>query len=340
MPLRLSDIITPLTPKERSKLMPRPVPKFRDFIGQKSAVDLLRRQLAGAQTLREPFPHTLFTGPSGIGKTRLAEALAAESGTRVVKIMGHLAPESLVSQVTTLQFGDFLFIDEAQNLKPVLQEMLLHLIDDRQVSAPTIKTPGRAALAGLSPEQRVEPHTIILATDRPGSLLNALQKRMALQVSLALYDLRELKEIVDRQASDMDILISPQAARLIAQVSAGLPRRAKHHLENLRRHMPIGQSQEFTLQHVRRLLAAFRIDDQGLGERERDYLSYLAEVGSASLESLALYLGIDSMFVRQQIEPVLQRQRLIVIGPSGRKLTASGQQFISNDQTSYQEDNA
>jgi Holliday junction DNA helicase RuvB len=162
---------------------------------------------------------------------------------------------------------------------------------------------------------------------------------MALKVRLGYYEPREMKEIVDRLASDMDILISPQAAGLIAQVSAGLPRRAKHHLENLRRHLPVARSQQLNLEQVRRFLADFNIDEYGLGEREHDYLSYLAEVGSASLESLALYLGLDVVFVRQQIEPVLQRQRLILIGPGGRKLSPDAQQWFSSDQTlSYEEE--
>lgn len=304
--------------------MPRPVPTFRDFIGQKPIVDLLRRQLEGAQSLSEPFPSTVFIGPSGIGKTRLAEALAAEFGTRLVKVMGHLTAEALVANVQALQFGDFFFIDEAQNLSPACQEMLFHIIDDLKVSIPTPTPPGRKPTLSATPELSVQPHTVILATDRPGKLLNALQKRMALHVRLGYYSPRELKEIVDRIASDLNLLISPQAAKLIAQVSAGLPRRAKHHLENLRRHLSECREQQISQRMVRQFLVEFGIDDDGLGERELEYLSYLAEVGSASLESLALYLGLDSVFVRQQIEPVLQRQRLIVIGSGGRKLSRRG----------------
>jgi Holliday junction resolvasome RuvABC ATP-dependent DNA helicase subunit len=65
----------------------RPAAKFRDFIGHKATVDLLRRQLAGAQTRKKSFPHALFLGPSGVGKTRLARALAAEYGTNVIEAM-------------------------------------------------------------------------------------------------------------------------------------------------------------------------------------------------------------------------------------------------------------
>ena len=63
--------------------MPRPIPQFHGFIGQERAVGQLQQQLRGALTLGEPFPETAFFGPSGIGKTKLAMALAAEYGTQL-----------------------------------------------------------------------------------------------------------------------------------------------------------------------------------------------------------------------------------------------------------------
>ena len=144
---------------------------------------------------------------------------------------------------------------------------------------------------------------------------------MSLRVSINYYSVDELKEIVDRMATNMNLLLSPQAARSIATVSAGQPRRVKHHLQNLQNHFPNAESQQISVQQVKEFLAAFDIDDKGLVRQERQCLEYLKDVGAASLESLAISLGIDCDYVRRQIEPLLLRERLVTIGPGGRRLT-------------------
>ncbi|NQT38773.1 MAG: AAA family ATPase [Planctomycetes bacterium] len=73
--------------------MPRPLPQFHGFVGQERIVSRLRRQLDGAMTRNEPFPPSLFAGPSGIGKTLLATALASSYGTKLSK-MTDACPEA------------------------------------------------------------------------------------------------------------------------------------------------------------------------------------------------------------------------------------------------------
>ena len=58
-------------------------------------------------------------------------------------------------------------------------------------------------------------------------------------------------------------------------------------------------------------------------------LACLADLGSASLDSLALDLGIDIDYVRRQIEPLLMRERLITITPGGRQLTPKGRDVVA-----------
>jgi holliday junction DNA helicase RuvB len=309
--------------------MPRPVPTFHDFVGHKKVVDLLRRQLAGSQAHRRPFPHTLFTGASGLGKTLLARALAAEYGATLVTAMGDIAMTDLVNKLMALNTTDFLFIDEAHLLKSAAQQLLYEAIDQCRVP----RIPGSVAASAPREENEttatIRPCTIILATDQPGSLKNALQKRMALRVPLGYYPIDELREISYRMATDMNLLLSPQAARLIAKVSAGLPRRVRHHLQNLQNHFPDSDDHQLSVPQVREFLAAFDIDDKGLGVQERQYLSYLHAAGSASVETLALYLGLDCEFVRHQIEPLLLRERFLKIGSGGRQLTHVGEAWIT-----------
>jgi Holliday junction DNA helicase RuvB len=311
--------------------MPRPVPTFHDFVGQKKVVDLLLRQLNGVQSRGEPFPHTLVTGTSGLGKTMLAQALAAEYKTAIVMTIGDISKTDLVDRLVALSENDFLFIDEAHALKGALQELLYEAIDSLRV--PRVQGSVAASAPQKEGEDAVEikPCSIILATDQPGGLLNALQKRMSLKVALTYYPIEELKAIVDRMATSKNLLLSPQAARLIAQVSAGLPRRVKHHLQNLRNHFRDSERHQLSVTQVREFLMDFDIDDKGLGTQERQYLDYLKDVGSASLESLAICLGLDTDYVHRQVEQILLRERLVKIGHGGRQLTPMGLDWINKN---------
>src|SRR5437016_6268044 len=113
--------------------MARPAPRFHDFIGHAKIVAQLRRELAGSMARGEPMPHALFTGTSGVGKTQLARALASERGAKLVRIMGTVSLEELIAKLKRLCDGDFLFIDESHNLKPLLQELLFEVIDRHKV---------------------------------------------------------------------------------------------------------------------------------------------------------------------------------------------------------------
>jgi len=309
--------------------MPRPAPTFHDFIGHRKVVDLLRRQLAGAQARGRPFPPTLFTGASGLGKSLVAAALAAEYGTTMVSVTGDISRTDLVDRLITLNTNDFVFIDEAHALESPVQEVLYEPIDHFRV----LRIPGSVAASapreGDEATIAIRPCTIVLATDQPGLLNNALDKRMALCVALNYYPIDELKEIVDRMATDMDLLLSAQAAKLIAKASAGIPRRAKYHLRNLQNHFPNSENDHISVPQVKEFLATFDIDERGLGPQERQYCAYLKEVGSASLESLAIHLGVDPDFVRRQIEPLPMREGLVSIGSRGRKLTPAGANWIN-----------
>lgn len=310
--------------------MSRPLPRFHDFVGQRKAVKLLARQLDGVKSRGEPFPHTAFFGPSGVGKTLLAKALAKEYGTNLIQANGFYTSEELASILSNVKACDFVFIDECHNLRPKAQELLYGVIDHLIIPDFTTEklTPDLTTEKNTS-RKEVAPCTIILATDQPGSLLNALDKRLQLKISLDYYATSELVEIAKLVATELDVLLSSQSANRIARISHGLPRAVKFHLRNLRNHFPDAERRQLTVDDIRGFMRAFGLDQRGLEARDRKYLRLLERHEKASLETLSSHLGLDADFVRRQVEPRLMRQSLICISSGGRQLTDSGREWIS-----------
>ena len=61
--------------------MPRPIPTWHGFVGQREIVASLAEHARGAVQKAETLPHVLLGGQSGVGKTHLAKAVAADMQT-------------------------------------------------------------------------------------------------------------------------------------------------------------------------------------------------------------------------------------------------------------------
>jgi len=59
-----------------------------DFVGQKDVVDNLKIAIQAAQGRKEPMEHVLFSGPPGLGKTSLANIVAAEMDSHITITSG------------------------------------------------------------------------------------------------------------------------------------------------------------------------------------------------------------------------------------------------------------
>jgi Holliday junction resolvasome RuvABC ATP-dependent DNA helicase subunit len=302
---------------------------FHGFIGQGRIVRFLRRQLQGAQALSRPCPHLLLVGMSGMGKTRLAHSLAKEYGSTCQVVLGKATPTQLCEVLIKLRMGDFLFLDEAHNLPRDSQELLFQVIDDNGRITDRLEEQHP-----VPPEKRadgkllVEPVTIILATDQPGTLINALHKRMEHRIRLSDYSEPELIEIAANSATEIGLLLTAQAMRIVAKASQGQPRRAKQILGGIYLHFHRQGQSQLGIDEVRGYLSEAGMDEAGLDREQLDYLRQLARRGRASLETLANLLGVDPPYARSQIEPGLVKIGYLRIDKAGRCLAKAGKQWV------------
>lgn len=298
--------------------MPRPPFEVEGFVGQRAVLTPIIREQDGAIARDEPMPHTLALGPSGIGKTELVGALARRAKVKLTKIVGKSSREKICESLLALKRNDYIVFDEGHNQDPANQEMLYEVIDTGMIPArwlPGGKTPDPAPVA---------PCTIVFSTDQPGKLLNALLTRLPQRVRLHDYTEGEMREIVSRIAEQCNVLLSPQAARQIARVSNGLPRRAKNFVRSLRRYFPTSEQSQIGIPQVDEYLQAKGITSDGLTDTEIDYIRFLHSEQKASLETLAANLGVDAEYVRTQIEQPLFYRKFVQLGGGGRSLTTAG----------------
>jgi len=267
-------------------------------------------------------PHHVFIGASGLGKSLASRMLAQRAGTGMAKFRSDETQSAIVEHLCKLQPCDFGFFDEAHRLNNDAQELLYEVID--KVTVPPELVVGAASNEPV----KVAPITLVFATDKPGQLMNALLKRIPTTVRFRPYPEDEMREIVARIAARRNVLLTPQAARQLARVCHGIPRRAEHRVNDVRLHFADSERRQLGQSDVLKYLRDNSIDADGLGEDEHSYLDFLSRNGSASLEALAGYLGIDQDFLKNQVEQPLRYRGLITVRSSGRMLTEAGKERV------------
>ena len=308
--------------------MGRPIKTWRGFAGQAESVASLQQHCNGAMAKGQALPHILMQGPSGMGKTELAKVVAKEMGVNCLDF--YSSPQTkrwqLALHLAKIEKkGDIVFIDEIHALPDGDQELLYPAIDRHQV--PSIDEEKHRVLENEWKD--IPAFTLIVASDQPGKLKNALKQRCVLRYALGHYTEKEMAVIVGNRAADTGILLSPQAAKRIAAAARGVPRRARHILHSLHTVM---EDPEVTVTKgmANRHLTSIGIDADNLTTADRQYLSILgARRSTVSLHDLATQIDLDEESVRNDVEPYLIRRGLIGVQPRGRALTSTGMDYVA-----------
>ena len=307
--------------------MPRPIELFHGFCGQPAIVQAIRTHCAGAIQRSLALPHMLLGGPSGMGKTHLAHATAAELGTRCIGVFSSKDARrpAMIEKLSSVKFGDIFFVDEIHALPIESQELLYPAIDRQQIPKLEIEKKRTVENGWID----IPKFTLIAATDQPGHLRHALQQRIVLRFTLTEYAPREMRQIALNYAAELGVLLTPQSATVIASACRGTPRRARHMLESLNLCLKEPQA-PVTASAARKHLLSLGIDALGLTPDDRRCLRILAERGSPiSADNLARALGLDRAALQREVEPFLIQRGWLGTASCGRFLTPAGQALVA-----------
>jgi Holliday junction DNA helicase RuvB len=292
---------------------------FADYVGQTKHKENLRVYVEAARRRGEPLDHLLLCGPPGLGKTTLAHILAHEMGVQLVTTSGPVIEHkgALAALLTTkLERNDVLFVDEIHRLNAVVEESLYPALDEAVIDVMT----GEGAYASTV-QIPLQPFTLVGATTRTGLLTAPLFSRFGVVIRLDFYPPEDLAQIVTRSADLLGVAVAADAAREIARRSRGTPRVANRLLRRVRDFAEVLGTGRIDLERVRQACARLEVDEAGLDEMDRRYLSVVVDHydgGPVGVDALAAALAEPRDTLEDVVEPFLIQQGYVGRTPRGR----------------------
>ncbi|KAA3658023.1 MAG: Holliday junction branch migration DNA helicase RuvB [Calditrichaeota bacterium] len=301
-----------------STLRPR---SFADFTGQEKLKENLHVFIQAARGRGESLDHVLFYGPPGLGKTTLANIIAAEmeSGIRVTSGPTLEKPGDLAGILTNLQEHDVLFIDEIHRLSKVVEEYLYPAMEDFKLDIIIDKGPNARTIQLNLPK-----FTLVGATTRAGLLTSPMRARFGVVSRLDYYNTDDLQKILHRSSLLLNIELLGDASAEIARRSRGTPRVANRLLRRIRDFAQIAGLKSIDKEIALHSLDRLDVDARGLDDMDKRILFTLIEKfsgGPVGISTLAVAVGEKGETLEEIYEPYLIQEGFIKRTQRGRMVT-------------------
>ncbi len=292
-----------------------------DYHGQPKVRAQMEIFIQAARKRQEPLDHCLIFGPPGLGKTTLANIIAKEMNGNLKSTSGPVLEKAgdLAAQLTNLDEGDVLFIDEIHRLNPMIEEILYPAMEDYQLDIMIGEGP-----AARSIKIDLPPFTLVGATTRAGLLTSPLRDRFGIIQRLEFYSVPDLAGIVQRTASLIQQNIDAQGATEIAKRSRGTPRIANRLLRRVRDYADVHNEGVINQQMAASALDMLEVDHHGLDGLDRKLLQIMIEKfqgGPVGIETLSAAINEDAGTLEDVVEPYLMQQGFLMRSPRGRLVT-------------------
>ncbi|MDX6643964.1 MAG: holliday junction helicase RuvB [Solirubrobacteraceae bacterium] len=302
---------------ERS-LRPR---RLDEFVGQEPVKAQLAVSLEAAASRGEALDHVLVAGPPGLGKTSLAQIVAAELEVPFVQTAGPALERKgdIAAFLTALEPRSVFFVDEVHRLPRALEETFYPAMEDLRLPI-TVGQGAGARVVTLD----LPPFTLIGATTRAGLLTTPLRDRFGIQHRLEHYGPEDLAKIVHRSARILGAEIDDDGAGAIAQRSRGTPRVANRLLKRVRDYVDVRASGVIDADTATAALDLLEVDHEGLDRLDREILQAICTKfggGPVGMSTLAMAVGEEPGTIEDVYEPYLVQTGLIQRTPRGRAAT-------------------
>lgn len=305
----------------------RPI-TLKEYIGQEELKSNLKVFMGAAKKRGETLDHVLLYGPPGLGKTTLAHVIAHEMGANIKVINGPSIEKTgdLAAILCELEAGDVLFIDEIHRLPRQVEEVLYGAMEDFSLSI-LISREG----ASRSLNMPLPPFTLVGATTRSGDLSSPLRARFGITSKIDFYNEDELGKIIKRTSRVLGMDIDEKALTLLAKRSRGTPRIANRLYRRVRDFASYEGMEKIDVAITEKALNALKIDELGLDDVDKRYLSVIIERfrgGPVGLEAIASAIGEEVTNLEDVYEPYLVMTGLINRTPRGRVATEKAYEHL------------
>jgi Holliday junction DNA helicase RuvB len=295
--------------------------RLDEFVGQDAVKEQLQVALEAARHRGEALDHLLLAGPPGLGKTSLAQIVAAELEVPFISTSGPALERKgdVAAFLTNLEPRSVFFIDEIHRLPRALEEIFYPAMEDRQLPI-TMGTGAGARVVTLP----LPSFTLVGATTRAGLLTTPLRDRFGIQHRLDHYGAGDLTRIVVRSAKVLEIEIEIAGARAIADRARGTPRVANRLLKRVRDFAQVRGTGVIDAAAAAAALALMGVDDEGLDRLDRELLDALCVRfggGPVGLSTLAVSVGEEQDTIEDVYEPYLIQRGFLQRTPRGRVAT-------------------